>query len=115
MRRSSGAFGFPAAAPKLFAFFDIAGVLGGGFVDDLGVPGRELQFVLSGKACLELSAAFYFRVQFGTEEQCQVGEPEPEQEDDDPGEGSVGFVVVGELRDIETEQGGCDDPSDDGD
>ena len=60
--------------------FDVAGVLGVVLVDDPGVAGRELEFVLGGDAGLELPTAFGFGVQFGPEQQRQVGDPQPEQE-----------------------------------
>jgi hypothetical protein len=39
-----------------------------------------------------LSSTFGFGVQFGTEQQCQVGDPQPEQEDDHPGQRAVGLL-----------------------
>ena len=39
----------------------------------------------------------------GAEEQSQIAQPEPQQEDDDSGEGAVGLVVVGEVRHVQPE------------
>ena len=104
-----------AAVTELLALFDVPGVFGRVLFDDPGVPGWELEVFLGGDAGLQLPSAFNFGVQFGTEEQCQVGDPQPEQEDDDAGEGAVGLVVVRELGYVGAEQGGSDGPGDDGD
>src|SRR6476469_8683702 len=96
----AGGGGVASAAAELFALFDVAGVLGLGLVDDPGVPGRELQFLFGGDTGLQLAAPFHFGVQFCAEQQRQVGDPQPEQEDDHPGQRPVGFVVIGELRDV---------------
>src|SRR4051812_25723762 len=80
----------PAAA------LDVRALLGGGLVALAGVTGRELDGLLGGQAGLELAASFELGVQLGSEEEREVGDPEPEQEDDGPGQGAVGLVVAGE-------------------
>src|SRR5680860_440658 len=53
--------------------------------------------------------------ELGAEEQGEVGEPQPEQEHDDPGQRAVGLVVAGEVRDVEAERQRQQPPDDDRD
>src|SRR3712207_8047088 len=48
-------------------------------------------------ALLELLGALDLGVELDAEQQRQVGDPEPDQEDDHPGERAVGGVVVAEV------------------
>ena len=61
------------------------------------------------------AAAFEFGVEFGAEQDGYVGDPHPDQEDDDAGEAAVDLVVVAEVGDVEGKQCGGDEPQDDGD
>ena len=76
--------GLSVAVTQLSALFDVAGVFRGVLVDDPGVAGRQLEVVRGVDPGLELSTAFHLGVQLSTEEQCEVGDPQPEQEDDLP-------------------------------
>src|SRR4051794_4616041 len=77
----------PPAAPQ------VLGLLGLGLLDVAGVPRRELDGALRGDAGLQLPAALELGVQLRTEEQREVGDPQPEQEHHDTGESAVGPVV----------------------
>ena len=50
------------------------------------------------------TATFEFGVEFGTEQDGYVGEPHPDQEDDDAGEAAVDLVVMAEVGDVEGKQ-----------
>ena len=52
-----------------------------------GITGRQLQLALGGQTGLQLATSFEFGVQFGAEQQSQVGDPQPQQKDDDPSPG----------------------------
>src|ERR1700727_1013902 len=61
------------------------------------------------------AAAFEFGVEFSAEQDGYVGDPHPDQEDDDAGQAAVDLVVVAEVGDVEGKQCGGDEPQDDGD
>jgi hypothetical protein len=50
------------------------------------------------------AAAFEFGVEFGAKQDGHVGDPHPDQEDDDAGQAAVDLVVVAEVGDEEGEQ-----------
>src|SRR6478672_13696821 len=67
-----------AAVTQLSTLLDVAGIFRRVLVDDPGVPGWQLDVVLGVDPGLELSSTFHFGVQLSTEQQRQVGDPEPE-------------------------------------
>ena len=69
--------------------------------------------LFGGHPGLELAAAFEFGVELRPEQQRQVGQPQPQQEHDHPGQSAVGFVVVAEVRHIQREHHRRQDPGDD--
>ncbi|KXF48780.1 hypothetical protein AXA44_28205 [Rhodococcus sp. SC4] len=73
-----------------------------------------MQFVLGRHAGLQFASAFEFGIQFCTEEQRQIGDPEPQQEHDHAGQGAVRLVVAAEVGDVQTEQDRREDPRHDG-
>src|SRR3954452_14180432 len=79
------------------------------------VAGRQLELVLGGDAALELPRPLYLGVDLRPEQQGQVGDPQPEKEDDHAGEGAVRLVVAAEVGDVEAEDRRCHDPHHDGD
>src|SRR5580704_4213577 len=60
------------------------------------------------------AAAFEFGVEFGAEQDGYVGDPHPDQEDDDAGQAAVDLVVVAEVGDVEGKQPGGNQPQYDG-
>src|ERR1700753_531892 len=62
-----------------------------------------------GPAALELS------VELRAEQDGHVGDPHPDQEDNDAGQGAVDLVVVTEVGHVQGEQRGSDQPEHDGD
>src|SRR6476620_7474609 len=99
--------GFQPDGPRLGEFLL---VLGRGLVAGLGVPRRQLKVLLSFDAGLELAAALDFGVDLGAEQQGQIRDPQPQEEDDDAGQGAVRLVVTGEVGDIEAEADRGNDP-----
>src|SRR5580698_5840146 len=71
--------------------------------------------LLDWMAACDGAAAFEFGVEFGTEQDGYVGDPHPDQEDDDASQAAVDLVVVAEVGDVESKQRGGDEPQDDGD
>jgi len=61
------------------------------------VAGRQLQIAFGRNSCLQFPSALEFGVQFGTEEQGEIGDPQPQQEDDDACQRAVGLVVAAEM------------------
>src|SRR5690625_4416772 len=71
---------------------------------DLGIVANgQLDLALRGEAGEQFSGAFEFSVHLRAQEQSEVRDPQPEQEHDDSGERSIGFRVVGDVRDVEPE------------
>ena len=67
--------------------------------------GFELDLLLGAvHARVELAAAFALGVQLEPEQQCDVGDPQPDQQADEASERSVGLVVGAEVRDVERER-----------
>ena len=60
--------------------------------------------LLGRDAGLELAAALELGVDLGAEQQRQVGDPQPQQADDDAGQRAVGLVVAAEVGDVERER-----------
>src|SRR6187401_615755 len=89
---SMSAFPAPASAEFLGAL-DVLLLGRLVLVYDTGIARGQLEFTLCAQSGLQLPASFEFGIQFGTEQQGQVGDPEPEQEHDDAAERSVGLVV----------------------
>ena len=56
------------------------------------------------------AAALKLGVELGAEQDGDVGDPHPDQEDDDAGEAAVDLVVVAEVGDVHGEQRGGDQP-----
>src|SRR4051794_1997317 len=81
----------------------------------LRVARRQLHRLLRGYPGLQLAAALQLRVELCSEQEGKVGQPQPQQEDDDSGEGAVGLVVAGEVGDVEPEERGDHDPGEDRD
>ena len=61
------------------------------------VAHRELERLLGRDTELQLAAALELGVELGAEHQRQVGDPQPQQGDDDAGDGAVGLVVGAEA------------------
>src|SRR6476620_1228382 len=110
-----GLQGLAAATAKFFSLPDIAVLLGRLLLARPGVAGRQLDVPLRRDARLQLATAFHLGVELRAEEQREVRDPQPQQKDDHSGQRAVGLVVVGELRNIETEYRRCDDPAQNGD
>ena len=72
----------------------------------LGLAARlELDLALGPRpAFFDLEAALALGVQLVAEEDRQVGDPEPDQQGDQPAERAVGLVVGAEVGDVEGEQ-----------
>jgi len=81
----------PSCAAQFSSLLDVDIVLGVGPVDDPGIPARQMDVVLGGNAGLQLAAAFDLGIQLGTEQQRQIGDPQPEREDDHTGQRAVGL------------------------
>src|SRR6478735_133827 len=79
------------------------------------VPRRELDGLLGLDAALQLASALDLGVELRSEQQREVGDPQPEQEHDDPGQRAVGLVVAGEVADVEPERERREHPHDEGD
>src|SRR5580704_5997868 len=65
-------------------------------------------------AACDGAAAFEFGVELRAEQDGHVGDPHPDQEDDDAGQAAVDLVVVTEVGHVQGEQGGSDQPERDG-
>jgi hypothetical protein len=61
------------------------------------------------------AAALELGVELGAEQDGYVGDPHPDQEDDDAAEAAVDLVVVAEVGDVHGEQGSGNQPEHDGD
>src|SRR6478609_8067 len=89
----AGVVGVVAAVgeTELPTAFDVFALPLGGLVALTGVTGGELDDLLRGDAGLQLAATFELGVELRAEEEGQVGDPQPQQEDDDAGQRPVGL------------------------
>src|ERR1700733_9594648 len=60
------------------------------------------------------ATALELGIELRAEQDGDVGDPHPDQEDDDAGQAAVDLVVVTEVRHVQGEQGGSDQPERDG-
>src|SRR6478672_1560677 len=68
-----------------------------------GVARRQLQRLLGGDTRLQLAGPLELGIHLGPEQQREVGQPQPQQEDDHAREGPVGLVVGAEVGHVEPE------------
>ncbi len=83
--------------PDVSLHRDVLGLPGSGLLDPAGVADRQLERLLGGDADLQLTAALELGVELGAEQQRDVGDPQPQQGDDDAGDRAVGLVVGAEA------------------
>ena len=67
-------------------------------------PGLDERLVVGRVSGLDVVLARDLGVELGAEQDRHVGDPQPDEEDDDAGEGAVGLVVGREARHVQREQ-----------
>jgi hypothetical protein len=79
-----------------------------------GVPQRHVGFLVGRVSGDDGAATVQLGVEFGAEQDGDVGQPQPDEEDDDAAEGAVGLVVGAEVGGVGGEADGGGDPEHDG-